>query len=291
MSPLFSSAYFSPIRWQSVCRRLAHPLVIGAGLLFGLWSWNWPLAVAIASGTTATITVYLYQVGRLHVSWFHRFDTFAEMDAIVRDQSIWQARLENLNHRLRGILTRFWAQCRQPTNQALTIALFSGGLLAIIVATAGAVYRDLHSLSLLWAMGLQLLTAGLIGYLFWQQTSDASTPSKALTSAKDGGVDPTELIETAITVDRLWADLVSQDTSVRLVAIYRSINWVQSLGYRHDDGPAQGPAQGTRAIALNAVMGMDAQKLTACFRVMLAHESNPNVQKALRDGLMTLQNV
>lgn len=270
------------VKWigKLMKRGMRHPLLIGVGLWLSLWVWNWPLAVAIASGTGVAIAVYLYQLGRLHVSWFNQF---VEMDAVVGDQSVWQERLARFGHRVSNMITPLWSHCWQPINRPLTIALLSGSLLASVVAMVGWLYRDLHSLSLVCAMGLQLVMVGIIGYGVWRQTNGVSR-SLGYWSERGGeqavaeAIASTTSASTASTIDRLWADLTSPNTSVRLIAIYRSVNWVQSLSTH------------SAAMAPGLKIGMNAQMLTACFRVMMSHESNPNVQQALRDGLMTLQN-
>lgn len=269
-------------------RRLIHliqpvvknPLVIGGGLWLSLWLWSWPLALAIASGTGVAIAVYLFQLDRLHVSWFHRF---SETDAVLGNQNVWQQRLEIVGDQWGCTTTRLWGQCWRPINRPLTLALLSGGFGASVVATVAFIYRDLHSLSLVLVTGLQLVMVGIIGVGFWQQSSSLSSQSAATSPAnREVFSGAAQRLERTDIIDQLWADLTSQETAIRLVAIYRAVNWVQSNQLSHDNEQ--------RAIAPNVAMGMDAQKLTACLRVMLSQESNPNVQQALRDSLMTLQN-
>ena len=254
---------------------IRQPLILAGGLWLGLLAWSWPVAVAIAVGTTTAIALYLYQLRRLHVSWFNRF---AQSDSVFSNQQRWQAKLYQMSDRFRPRIMQLWSQCWLQGNRPLTIALLSGGGLASIVATMALMYQDLHSKSLVVVMGLQLLTVVVIGAKVLKDMESDAVALVPTTSANESK-NVTEAIapspQTTIhTIDQLWSDLTAKDTSVRLIAIYRSVNWVRTLSSASD------PTLST---------AMDATKLTACFRVMLSHETNPSVQKALRDGLMSLQ--
>lgn len=241
-------------------RALKQPLLWGGGLWLGFLVWNWPLAIAVASGVIGAIAVYLYQLRRLHVTWF---DSWSETDFILSNQMVWHGKIQHVSARVLPQLSQRWSQCWRPGNRPLTLSLLAGGGLASVVATMTLIYRDLHSLNLVLAMGLQLCLVVVIGgALWWQSRAEADS-----TGDERSVVDPLQ------TTDQLWVDLTSSEAAIRLIAIYRSVNWVQTLGNDTDA----------------AAMAMDVTKLTTCFRVMLANETNPSVQQALRDGLMRLQ--
>ena len=209
------SSRLAPIakRTKSVIKRgMGNPILLGSGLWFSLWLWNWPVAVAIASGTVVAIGVYLYQLGRLHVSWFnHRqMDQDIGQNAMASNQAMWQQRVQDCSHRIKARIARLWSQCWKSKNRPLTIALLSGGCLALVVATVTTIYRDLHSLSLVLAMGLQLLMVSIIGYGFWQQSKGMLT-ERDETDAVDDQVQEKESV-----IDRTYthsnADIPSDMT-------------------------------------------------------------------------------
>lgn len=256
------------IRMSRIKRILNQPWVWGGGLWLCLLVWDWPLAVAIAVGSVGAIAVYLYQLRRLHVNWF---DALSQSDSILSNQAQWQAKVQQVSERWRPQLTNLWSKCWEPGNRPLTLSLLVGSILASIVATMALIYRDLHSFSLVLAMGLQLGLVVVFGWgLWWQSHMNA----EGISDHESSSVGTIQTVDAVQTIDQLWVDLTSPDPAVRLIAIYRAVNWVQTPENQSD--PALSRA-------------MDATKLATCFRVMVTHESNPSVQQALRDGLMSLQ--